>query len=139
MRATVGRTSWWDQGTGVAPTQPLTLTLTPTRTRNRPEMGEKRGCAVFRYFFNIPIFGPPHGPRPMIERENYPPRSACGHIVRSAVRTTPSCHYGQTGVSQPRRNFLADSYKYRRVEIPVQDGEHAHRQFQSRQPIIPAL
>ena len=42
---------WCDQGTRVDPTQTLTLTLNltliPTRTQNRPETGEKRGCVAF--------------------------------------------------------------------------------------------
>ena len=35
---------WWDQGTGVDPTQPITLTLTLslTLTRTRTKTGQKR-------------------------------------------------------------------------------------------------
>ena len=38
-------------------------------------MGEERGCAAFGNLFFVPIFGPPHNPRPMRERKNYVPRS----------------------------------------------------------------
>ena len=43
----IGDTSGWDQGTGVDPTQPLILTLTPKQTPKGPETSEKRGCAAF--------------------------------------------------------------------------------------------
>ena len=43
-------------GTGVDPTQPLTLTLSPTPTRNQrgPETARKRGCAALIFFFITP-------------------------------------------------------------------------------------
>ena len=34
----VGCTSWWDQGTGVDPTDPYNLTLTPARDPDQPSI-----------------------------------------------------------------------------------------------------
>ena len=39
----------------------------------RPKTGERRFSTLLYY---IPMCGPPHSPRPMRERESYPPRSA---------------------------------------------------------------
>jgi len=50
----LGSTSWWDNGTGVDPTQPLTLllaltltlTLTPTRSQNRPNQARNEAAPL---------------------------------------------------------------------------------------------
>ena len=81
-------TFWWDPGTGVDPTKPLTMTVTVTvtlaqplslsltltlpptliRAQNRPETGEKHNCAAFGPFHYSAIWGLQYTPEP--EREN---------------------------------------------------------------------
>ena len=85
-------TFWWDQSTGVDPAQPLTLSLTPTRTQNGPETGQKCGCAAFgssektcrQCWAQTTI--PKCGPLLVNYEDETSPKDPYYRIVRSTVR-----------------------------------------------------
>ena len=103
-----GSTSWWDRGTGVGPTQPLTLTLTPNRTQNGPERTRNAAAPLLhlaRKLREHSEVGPRYHRYPICTTKTSP-EDPCYWVVRCAPRRTTDHPHADTTISCKRMTVV---------------------------------
>ena len=103
-----GSTSWWDRGTGVGPTQPLTLTLTPNRTQNGPERTRNAAAPLLhlaRKLREHSEVGPRYHRYPICTTKTSP-EDPCYRVVRCAPRRTTDHPHADTTISCKRMTVV---------------------------------